>query len=357
MFKLAAALALCVIISAPCSAQKSADSIKVGAVYGFSGFASVWSEQARRGIEMAVDEINQSGGVNGRELEMFYEDSRSTSAGAVTAFKNLLKVAHVEAVVGDILSFLTLPLVPLADKYRIVLITPSIFDSDLPADSEYLFTTCPRRNSIKAPVDRFFQFNPDVRAVAVICADNSWGLTYLDVWKQSARQHNAKIVDANCLDEFSTDMRAEVLRAKSKRPDAVVVAFGVDRALRRMREIGFAPKILSTSDVMEALQTRGLSREQAEGVYFNDWLASPQFKQRFQSRYQQPAIMEPQNSYEAVRSIAEAYRRSPGDLLAGMRQVKYEGVAGKIDFTRSRAGNMGEGTLLQVKKGQVVTVR
>jgi ABC-type branched-subunit amino acid transport system substrate-binding protein len=45
--------------------------IKIGAIYGFTGFASVWSTQARRGIELARDEINHVGGISGRNIEIF----------------------------------------------------------------------------------------------------------------------------------------------------------------------------------------------------------------------------------------------------------------------------------------------
>jgi len=42
--------------------------IKIGAIYGFTGFASTWSEQARRGVGLAVEEINRTGGINGRPI-------------------------------------------------------------------------------------------------------------------------------------------------------------------------------------------------------------------------------------------------------------------------------------------------
>ena len=79
--------------------------IRIGAIYGLTGFANVWSSQARRGIELARDEINAGGGINGRDLEIIFEDSGTTPQGAVTAFNKLVKADHVDAVVGDIISF------------------------------------------------------------------------------------------------------------------------------------------------------------------------------------------------------------------------------------------------------------
>jgi branched-chain amino acid transport system substrate-binding protein len=276
--------------------------IRLGAIYGFTGFANVWSAQARRGIELARDEINSAGGIHGRDLEILFEDSGTTPQGAVTAFNKLVKIDRVDAVIGDIISFVTLPLVPLAQMNKVVLVTPSIFDTDLPADSRYFFTTCPRKESMAAPVEAFFSSNPEVKKVAIICADNTWGSTYLDVWRGVAKARGVAVVDENCISDYSSDMRTEVLRAKTKQPDAVIIAFGTDRALKRMKELRFTPKVLTTSDIDEAIHSRGFPAHEAEGVYFADWLPTESFRKRFERRFNDRPIMAPQNSYEAVRT-------------------------------------------------------
>jgi ABC-type branched-subunit amino acid transport system substrate-binding protein len=236
---------------------------------------------------------------------------------------------------------------------KVVLVTPSIFDSDLPPNSDYFFTTCPRKESMAAPVDQFFSLNRDVKSVAIICADNTWGYTYLDVWKTIAKAHNVAVVDENCISEYSTDMRTEVLRAKAKRPDALIVAFGIDRALRRMQEIQFSPKVLTTSDLDEAIHSRGFPASHAEGVYFADWLATESFRKRFQARFNDLPIMAPQNSYEAIKALAEAFRKSDRDLQHAMLGLNYSGDTGAVDFRGTRAGNRAKSTLLMVSNGMI----
>ena len=322
--------------------------VKIGAIYGFTGFANVWSAQARRGIEMARDEINQSGGINGRPLEILFEDSSTSAKGAVSAFNKLVRVDKVDAIVGDIISFVTLPLVPLAQANKIVLITPSIFDVDMPDNSDFFFTTCPEKSSIAPPVERFFSLNPEVRRLAIICADNTWGRTYLDVWKSVANRRQIQIVDENCLDEYSSDMRAEVLRAKSKQPDALIVAFNTDKALQGMKELNFSPKLLMTSDIDEAVNRRGLPLQEARGVYFVDWLPTEEFTRNFERRYREPPIMAPRNSYDAVRTIAEAFRTGETNLQSAIGKIYYFGGVGPIDFRTSRSGNKAAASLMIV---------
>jgi len=353
-------LVVCALLLLPAVAALSEANeprpIKVGAIYGLTGFANVWSSQARRGIELAQDEINRSGGVRGRALEVVFEDSGTTAQGAVTAFNKLVKIDRVDAIIGDIISFVTLPLVPLAQMHKVVLITPSIFDSDLPANSDYFFTTCPRKDSIAAPVDQFFARNPDVKSVAIICADNTWGRTYLDVWRASAQARNIAVLDENCITDYSTDMRTEILRAKAKKPDAVIVAFGIDRAIKRMKELQFSPKVLTTSDLDEAIHSRGLPATEVEGVYFADWLATDSFQARFRARFGAAPIMAPQNSYEALKIVAAAFQENESDPQVAIQTLHYSGDTGPVDFRGTRAGNRALSTLLVVSNGKIKPV-
>jgi len=321
--------------------------IKIGAIYGLTGFANIWSAQAKRGIDMAVKEINEGGGVQGRKIKVIYEDSASKPANAVTAFHKLVSVDKVEVVVGDVISFITMPLVPLAEHYKVVLVTQSIFDVEMPKDSKYVFTTCPRQKSIENPVRKFFEQNSKIGSVGILCADNEWGHAYLDAWSLVAKSMNVNIVDTFCTQDFSTDFKSELTRLKVKKPDAVIVAFAVDKVIRRMNELKFKVPVLTTSDIVEAVHFRGLPLEQTKGLYFNDWRAETTFLENFKRIYNEEAIMEPQNSYESIRTIAKGYEINKEDLASGIKKVKYQGVAGPIDFTTSNAGNYAEAKLFK----------
>ena len=138
--------------------------------------------------------------------------------------------------------------------------------------------------------------------------------------------------------------------------DFMTIALGIDRALKIMDELKFYPKVLSTSDVAEAIFTRGLQHNKAEGVFFNDWVTSEDFRRSFEERYEKAPIIEPQNSYEAMRSIVEALRSDAGNPNAGMRSVNYNGVSGRIDLTKSHSGNLAPSSLMVVKEGKIVPV-
>jgi hypothetical protein len=66
--------------------------------------------------------------------------------------------------------------------------------------------------------------------------------------------------------------------------------------------------------------------------------------------------MAPQNSYEAIRTVAEAFRNNPNDPQQGIFTLSYAGDAGIIDYNGTRAGNRAKPTLLTVKNGSIIVV-
>ena len=80
---------------------------------------------AKRGIEFAVEEINAAGGINGRPLEVIYEDSKDDATHSVNAATKLISVDNVPVIIGPMMSGNTLAVAPIAEENGIVLISPN----------------------------------------------------------------------------------------------------------------------------------------------------------------------------------------------------------------------------------------
>ncbi len=76
------------------------DPIRIGGIYILSGSAATYGEFAQKGIDLAVDEINESGGILGRQVEMIYEDSQGKASVAIQAARKLVYSEGADALVG-----------------------------------------------------------------------------------------------------------------------------------------------------------------------------------------------------------------------------------------------------------------
>jgi len=105
---------------------------------------------------LAVDEINKSGGVAGRQVQVVIEDDHTDPKQTVSAVQKLIVVDHVNALIGGTWDFLANAAIPVIDRQKMVMITPSALPDTLEKTSPYLFVThSPVSHSTKSPSASF----------------------------------------------------------------------------------------------------------------------------------------------------------------------------------------------------------
>ncbi len=313
------------------------DPIKIGVVYSLTGGASTWSEYAKQAADLAVKEVNDQGGINGQSIKLLYEDAKTTPAQAVSAFQKLTDVDKVTAVVGDVWAFVTNPMIPLSQAKRVVLISPTVMDKSVEGSSDYFFSLGHTIQSQEGAVKKFFDRNPDVKTVSIICWDDPWGQADLTMWKGILVEKKIKILSEDCSADYSIDYRTEMAKIKAANPDALILgsSSGVIKvALQRIAEFKIKAKILGTSTIVEALEGQSFTQDTLQNIWFTNWEPSAEFVRKFQGVYGKYPIVEAQNSYETIRSLALALKNNPANLLDGLKSVRYTSTDGVIDFTQ-----------------------
>ncbi|MCB0325907.1 MAG: ABC transporter substrate-binding protein [Bdellovibrionales bacterium] len=357
VFAITLVVTLAVLQSVAFSEEYAESTIKVGAVLALTGPAQTWGEYSRRGLELALEEVNTLGGINGRNLELVIEDSQSKPAVAVTAYKKLVSVDKVPIVFGDVWAFLTNAMVPLTEQLPALLLSPTVVPNSIEEPTKRVFTMGVRIELARSAVDRFFKSNSEIKSVAIFCWDDPWGNAYLKVWKSSASANDAEVVFQSCVNDFGYDYRTDVARAISRKPDAFILAHHSERILKHLREFDFQVPVLSTSNMVEVFHNGTLNVELAEGVYFTDWVPHGTFQRKFRDRYDVAPILEAHNSYEIARAASKALSENLDNPEVALRQVNYQGVAGTVDFRESFSGNSGEASLMKIKGGKIVAVK
>src|SRR6266404_612420 len=126
--------------------QVASDSYKVGVLLPLTGDAATYGEGGRNIFQMATDEINGSGGVNGKKLELIIEDSKCNGQDASNAMQKLVSVDKVQIVLGGFCSGETLAAEPIAESNKVALFSPGssspkltnigkYFSRDYPSDA------------------------------------------------------------------------------------------------------------------------------------------------------------------------------------------------------------------------------
>lgn len=119
--------------------KKEAKEIKIGVIFPLTGDAAIWGQNDKEGADLATEEINNPGGITGKKIRLIYEDSQANPGMGVSAFKKLIEVEKVPAVIGDIASSVTLAIAPIAQEKRVVLLSPGATAPKLSEAGPYFF--------------------------------------------------------------------------------------------------------------------------------------------------------------------------------------------------------------------------
>ena len=110
--------------------------IRLGAVLPLTGDIASYGKNAQSGIDLAVEEIN-SGGVGGKRIQVIYEDDKGLASEAVKIVQKMITVDRVPLVMGSAASSVTLAMTPIANRNKVVLISPISSSKELEIRSRW----------------------------------------------------------------------------------------------------------------------------------------------------------------------------------------------------------------------------
>ena len=137
-------------------AQHETNPIKIGGAFALTGDAAGWGQDEQRAAQLAVDETNALGGIDGRQIMLVSEDTATDSKGTLNAIRKLIDVDHVPAIIGPTWgdSFASIT-APIGEENGVVQITPSgaIEVAEETINYTYFFSTYyPLRSEIETHI-------------------------------------------------------------------------------------------------------------------------------------------------------------------------------------------------------------
>lgn len=180
---LGATAALAIVGATGCSAKPTAggnagdsETIRLGVNYELSGAVATYGEASVAGITMAIDEINEAGGINGKQVQLFQYDNKSDAAEATTLANKLMSQDQVLACMGPATSGNFKATIPVANKNKVPVVSGSATADDVTFDGttvqEYAFRIC-FNDSFQGTIMAKFAAENLSATSAVIIKDNS----------------------------------------------------------------------------------------------------------------------------------------------------------------------------------------
>jgi branched-chain amino acid transport system substrate-binding protein len=252
------------------SCSKS-DSIRVGVIVPKSGSLATYGIESMNGIEIAANKINSEGGINGLKIELFIEDNQGTTTESINAYKKLVTLKNVVAVIGPVTSGNGLAVKPLVAQYKIPLISPTGTAVSLTEGNEYLSRAC-FIDPFQGKVGARFAYNVLGKKTCVIMYDSS---NDYSVGLAESFENEFKALGGNVLYKIGfksedKDFNAQLTKIAALKPEIIYVPSYHPTAgpiLNQAKKKGINA-IFIGGDGWDSPKLKELAGEGYEGNYF-----------------------------------------------------------------------------------------
>jgi branched-chain amino acid transport system substrate-binding protein len=386
MQQFAGAAALGLVALAPNAAQ-AADTLKIGVIAEAQAIAGASIPQA---AQMAADEINAKGGIDGRKIEVISYDNHSSSADSVRAFQRAVNEDKVNVVIASYISEVVLALEPWASRLKTPFVTPGAASNEISksvhADydkNKYTFhgylTSAALALSVCDAAKDLLVDQKHMKTAVIMSEDAAWTKP-LDVgYEECLPKIGLKVVDHIRFSPDTTDFTPIFNKIEGTKPDVIITGIshvGVQPTVQWKNQQVPIPMFGISSQATN--ETFGKdTNDAAEGVLYQgvsgpNVAVTPKsvpFAEGFKKRYGNYPSYAGYTAYDEVYYIADAVKRAGSvdadKMVDALEKTDWEGTIGRVQFygkddpfTHSIKYGMGliTGLMLQWQGGKQVAV-
>jgi branched-chain amino acid transport system substrate-binding protein len=315
------------ILCLTAATAQAQESIKIGGLLETSGNVASLGQPGLEGAMLAVDQINEKGGIGGKKIELINLNTESDNTKTVIAAKRLLDQDDVVALVGPMNSGSSYAIVDIVQRTNTAMISNGGSRGIVlpPADKKWIFLS-PLTDVLVQSVMMADMKKRGITKVALLHADSPFGTSGRDQLEKNAASFGITLVSQQSYGNDDKDMTPQLTKIRAADPQAVVIwATGPGQAVavKNYRQLGLTqPLYLShAANDFNFLRLAGESADDilipSSKIYVTDSLAADdlqkplleEFVRDYRTKYGKPPATFAGNAYDAVMMIAEALRK------------------------------------------------
>ena len=234
--------ALVIGMAMACTGDGEDDPYRIGVMESLTGPGESYGTVANQAKQMAADEINAAGGVNGRQLQLVVEDSQCSAQGAVAAYRKLTSVDGIRIILGTSCSGAMLGAAPLAEADGVVLFSGLASNPDIAKAGDYIFRT--QISDVEVGIGTGNLLWADgVRRLATITESTDYAEGVRLTTAERFEELGGQVVAEERFASDITDYRSQLSKIIAAAPEALHVSpqseFAAGTIFKQARELGY----------------------------------------------------------------------------------------------------------------------
>lgn len=325
---------------------------KLGYDLELSGAVAAYGNAGKNGANLAVEEINKAGGINGKQIDVISKDNKSDNAEAATVVSNLINNDKVNAVIGSMTSGAVKSMTPNITKGAVPLVTPAGTDDTLTVTNgkvnEFIFRST-FQDSYQGKVLANYA-TTDLKAKKVVLYYDNSSDYAKGIAKSFEKTYKGKVVDKVTFQSGDKDFQATLSKIKSEDFDAIVMPGYYNETgliTKQARELGIEQPILGGDGFADPTFITLAGDAAANNVYFVSGYSAKapanetttKFIAAYKAKYNAEPSMFDALSYDAAYMVKQAAEdtkaKTSVDVKDGLAKLKgFKGATGDITIDK-----------------------
>jgi branched-chain amino acid transport system substrate-binding protein len=319
--------------------------VRFGSLVMLTGFLATPGLDMQRGEEIAVEEINQAGGVLGRKLELIYEDTETTSEKAVEGAHKLIDINKVKIIIGPYSSWAGLAVGEITNQRHILQVAVAPTSPQMRKVGPYFFNMSATDDVLAPKLARGAYKASGAKRWCSIIQNDPFGIGIEIYTCKTVEEFGGECVTKVRFEHGEKDFRPELQRLFAAKPEAIFFTSQGDDAkllLKQAYELGLKPSKGFWADYMTMWSGDAIP-ETAEGI--RGWIAgaeaTPDYINRYKEKYgEAPLTVWGSYAYDAVWIVSMAVNYAQTTDPEVLKDVlpliakRYRGVTGDKTFDK-----------------------
>ncbi len=345
----------------------SGDEILIGEFGSLTGPNATFGISSTNGLKLAVEELNNSGGLLGKKVKLITYDDQGKPSEAQTVVQRLIKNDNVVAVIGEVASSNSKAGAPICQTNKIPMISPASTNPEVTAIGDYIFRVCFIDPFQATVVSKFILNTLKLKKVALLKdVKNAYSTGLADFFEKEFKNMGGEIVEIQSFSAGDKDFKAQLTSIKAKNPEAIFIpAYYTDVNLISIqaREIGLTCPLIGSDGWESEKLTEGKAKDALEGCYFSTHVSTEnpdpkiqEFITKYKAKYNSMPDAMSFLAYDAGLILFEAMKKAgttdPEKVKNELAKIKdFSGVTGKISINEQRNA-VKPAVILEIKGGQ-----
>ncbi|HUX36607.1 MAG TPA: ABC transporter substrate-binding protein [Rectinemataceae bacterium] len=349
------------------AADSGSDQILIGGVGPITGPAAVFGNSTKNGYEMAIAEWNAKGGLFGKQIKLDFADDKGDPTEGAIAYTKLIKRDKAIAIVGAVMSKVSLAGAPICQEAGIPMLSPTSTNPKVTQVGDYIFRACfidPYQGRVGA---RFaFDKLGSKKAGVLFDVGNDYSKGLAQTFQAEFLALGGQIVDYETHPSGSTDFKDRLSRIIAQKPDILYVPdYYQDDALiaKQARELGFAGPIVG-GDGWDSPDLAKIGGAAVENCYFTNHYSNDDgrpivqdFARKYRAKYGEAPDALAALGYDTMTIMLDAIGRAGStegsDVRDALKATDIDVVSGHLTFDANR-NPIKSAVIIAIQNGQQV---